>query len=119
MNSPIGKERSLVARGALKAGDTVIIDDSGEQVTARIIHVIPWVAILFAAEDGRRYAQIEFNISAVSWPRMIRLQDELNLSESALQDLADRISNTPKRRDLADIPEAQGFLPKTHWTLDD
>ena len=93
----------------LSVGDHVTIDDGTTCIPGQVLAILPWRGILVTTDQGL-YLDVVLNISAASWTRLIRLTPEISdLTEPELDDLLTRISYSPKRTDLEDIPEALGF----------
>ena len=93
----------------LSVGDDVTLEDGATHIPGQVLAILPWRGILITTDQGL-YLDVVFNISAASWTRMIRLNPDLTaLTDRELDDLLTRISDSPNRKDLEDIPETHSF----------
>jgi hypothetical protein len=91
----------------LRIEDRVIVADGGVNISGVVKAISPWVFILVETESGHLYLDVVFNVSAVSWSRIILLEPWVEADDvDRLEELARQIGCYPKRTDVNDVDGA-------------
>jgi hypothetical protein len=64
---------------------------------------------LVQADDGRRILEVVFNVSSVSWTRLVLLGDHVRMD--AIDALVEEITYRSERVDVSDVEGADELLP--------
>ncbi|MCE8511003.1 hypothetical protein KBY28_21365 [Ruegeria pomeroyi] len=99
----------MTEKKAIQSGDRVRITTDGQELGGVVVRFRSWEWILVKAEDDRYYLEVVFNLSAVSWDRIILLQKTPDLD--LIDEVARKIAYHPKRLNVADVEGADKLLP--------
>jgi hypothetical protein len=88
----------------LEIGERVFISSEEVILSGIVRSTAPWIFILIETDNGDLYLEVDFNISAVSWSRIVLLEPWVKVEDGDLHaQLARQIAYSPRRTDVDEI----------------